>query len=155
MWPKLRQQIALPLHYPREQIAKYPSQDQGLWIKPIEGVNFCGQQYSKIWSQLKLIQIRSHRAPVDFIWLRLKGTDTSASKERVSRAAHVSFRGTRFYMTFDGISGTPVLRRAHSSPPKRSNLARSCMNSHRQYLSHRTSKFSSNRHRKLQPFRET
>ncbi|KAG4065842.1 hypothetical protein HA402_012520 [Bradysia odoriphaga] len=49
----------------------------------------------------------------------------------------------------------PVLKGAPSSPPLRSHLLPSCMISYRRYLSHRTSKFSSNRHRKLQPFRET
>ncbi|XP_075158286.1 uncharacterized protein LOC142231542 isoform X1 [Haematobia irritans] len=50
---------------------------------------------------------------------------------------------------------TPVYQQTPPSPPKRSKFVSSCMNSHRRYLSHRTSKFSSNRHRKLQPFRET
>ncbi|XP_039958520.1 uncharacterized protein LOC120773592 [Bactrocera tryoni] len=50
---------------------------------------------------------------------------------------------------------TPVFKGAPPTPPQRSKLVSSCMNSHRRYLSHRTSKFSSNRHRKLQPFRET
>ncbi|XP_037935442.1 uncharacterized protein LOC119669569 isoform X2 [Teleopsis dalmanni] len=47
-----------------------------------------------------------------------------------------------------------VQKGAPPSPPQRSKTVKSCMNSHKR-LSHRTSKFSSNRHRKLQPFRET
>ncbi|XP_075158288.1 uncharacterized protein LOC142231542 isoform X2 [Haematobia irritans] len=58
-------------------------------------------------------------------------------------------------MTFERILETPVYQQTPPSPPKRSKFVSSCMNSHRRYLSHRTSKFSSNRHRKLQPFRET
>uniref|UniRef100_D3TP48 Hypothetical conserved protein n=1 Tax=Glossina morsitans morsitans TaxID=37546 RepID=D3TP48_GLOMM len=58
-------------------------------------------------------------------------------------------------MTFERISETPVYKGAPPSPPQRSKFVSSCMNSHRRCLSHRTSKFSSNRHRKLLPFRET
>lgn len=61
-----------------------------------------------------------------------------------------------FYMTFERIKEeTPVLKGAPPSTVQPSSFGISCMISHRRYLSHRTSKFSSNRHRKLQPFRET
>ncbi|XP_050081113.1 uncharacterized protein LOC126568643 [Anopheles maculipalpis] len=58
-------------------------------------------------------------------------------------------------MTLESVQETPALKEAPLSPILRSFSGTTCMISHRSSKSHRTSKYSSNRHRKLQPFRET
>lgn len=60
-----------------------------------------------------------------------------------------------FYMTLERIQETPALKGAPLSPLLRSLSGTLCMISQQRSVSHRTSKYSSNRHRKLQPFRET
>ncbi|XP_032594905.1 uncharacterized protein LOC116805662 isoform X1 [Drosophila grimshawi] len=54
-------------------------------------------------------------------------------------------------ITYD-LSETPAKKGAPPIPQKRSKSFELCMNSKRRTISHRT---SSNRHRKLQPFRYT
>ncbi|EAT48833.1 AAEL000160-PA [Aedes aegypti] len=58
-------------------------------------------------------------------------------------------------MTLERIQETPALKGAPLSPLLRSLSGTLCMISQQRSVSHRTSKYSSNRHRKLQPFRET
>lgn len=60
-----------------------------------------------------------------------------------------------FYMTLERIQETTALKGAPLSPLLRSLSGTLCMISQQRSVSHRTSKYSSNRHRKLQPFRET
>ncbi|XP_041630858.1 uncharacterized protein [Drosophila kikkawai] len=55
-------------------------------------------------------------------------------------------------MTFERLFETPAKKAAPLIPQKRSKGFELCMNSKGRTISHRT---SSNRHRKLQPFRYT
>ncbi|XP_026845770.1 uncharacterized protein LOC113566061 [Drosophila persimilis] len=55
-------------------------------------------------------------------------------------------------MTFERLSEQPAKKSAPPIPQKRSKSFQLCMKNQRRTISHRT---SSNRHRKLQPFRYT